>query len=51
MCKGINAGKDLNPDFLKNIYDTILKEPFTLNEDEDAKLKLKSAAASSLKEK
>ena len=43
MCKGINAGKDLNPDFLKNVYDTIQKEPFTLNEDEAAKLKLESA--------
>lgn len=39
ITRGINNGKNLDPEFVKNIYETIEKEPFTLAEDEDAKLK------------
>ena len=39
MIKGINNGKDLDSGIVKSIYDTIEKEPFTLVEDEDARLK------------
>jgi Sec7-like guanine-nucleotide exchange factor len=43
MTKGLNAGKDLDREFLQHIYDTVEKEPFTLTEDEEAKLKLEGA--------
>lgn len=36
---GINGGKDLERDFVINIYETVEKEPFTLAEDEDARMK------------
>ncbi len=39
MTKGINNGKDLEPEFLKDIFDTIEKEPITLVEDEEARMK------------
>lgn len=29
MIKGINNGKDLDPEIVKSIYETIEKEPFT----------------------
>jgi Sec7-like guanine-nucleotide exchange factor len=51
MTKGLNAGKDLDRDFLVHIYETVEKEPFTLTEDEDAKLKLEGAQANSFKRK
>ena len=51
MTKGINNGKDLEYDFVKTIYDTIEKEPFTLLEDEDARLKQEAAGATSFKRK
>jgi Sec7-like guanine-nucleotide exchange factor len=40
ITKGIDGGKDLEPEFITNIYQTIEKEPFTLDEDEDLRLKL-----------
>lgn len=43
MTKGLNNGKDLDRDFLVQIYETVEKEPFTLTEDEDAKLKLEGS--------
>lgn len=43
MVKGLNAGKDLDRDFVVQIYETVEKEPFTLTEDEDAKLKIEAA--------
>ena len=43
MLKGINNGKDLDRDFVVEIYETVEREPFTLVEDEDAKLKLEGA--------
>mmetsp|Transcript_22234 Transcript_22234/g.16664 ORF Transcript_22234/g.16664 Transcript_22234/m.16664 type:complete len:191 (+) Transcript_22234:1417-1989(+) len=42
MTKGINNGKDLEFEFLKGIYDHIEKEPFSLVEDDDARLKLEA---------
>jgi Sec7-like guanine-nucleotide exchange factor len=51
MTKGLNNGKDLDRDFLVQIYETVEKEPFTLSEDEDAKLKLEGSQATSFKRK
>ena len=51
MLKGINNGKDLDKDFVVEIYETVEREPFTLVEDEDAKLKLEGAQATSVKKK
>ena len=39
MVKGINNGGDLPEDFLMDIYKTVEKEPFTLAEDDEARLK------------
>jgi len=39
MIKGINNGKDIDPEIVRHIYETIEREPFTLVEDEDARLK------------
>jgi Sec7-like guanine-nucleotide exchange factor len=43
MLKGVNGGKDLDREFLETIYSTVENEPFTLAEDEDARLKLEAA--------
>jgi Sec7-like guanine-nucleotide exchange factor len=43
ITRGINAGKDLERDFVISIYDTVEKEPFTLEEDEEARIKLEGA--------
>jgi Sec7-like guanine-nucleotide exchange factor len=43
ITKGLNAGKDLDREFIAYIYDSVEKEPFTLTEDEDAKLKIEGA--------
>lgn len=51
MVKGINNGKDLEKEFVTQVYETILNEPFTLNEDEDARLKAEGAQANSFKRK
>ena len=51
MTKGINQGKDLEREFIAQIYESVEKEPFTLTEDEDAKLKLEAVQATSLKRK
>lgn len=47
ITKGIDGGKDLDPDFITEIYETIAREPFTLDEDEDLKLKLLGQNANS----
>jgi Sec7-like guanine-nucleotide exchange factor len=39
MIKGINAGQNLEADFIKKIFETVEREPFTLNEDDDARFK------------
>lgn len=35
--------------FLVEVYDTVLREPFTLEEDEDARMKLESATGTNKK--
>ena len=47
MVKGINSQKNLEPEFIQKIYDTVEREPFTLNEDEDARIKQETASATS----
>ena len=39
ITKGINNGKDLEEEFIRYIYETVEKEPFTLAEDEDARMR------------
>ena len=51
MIKGINAGENLQPEFIKKIYETVEREPFTLNEDDDARLKAEAATATTYKRK
>lgn len=51
ITKGINGGKDLDKDFITNIYQIVEREPFTLAEDEDARLKQEAAMAMSVKRK
>lgn len=51
MLKGVNNGQDFNKDFLNDIYTQIEREPFTLAEDEDARLKLEGAKANSFQRK
>ena len=40
MLRGIDGGKNLDPDFISSIYKKIESEPFTLDEDEDLRVKL-----------
>jgi len=47
ITKGIDGGKNLDPDFVTQIYTTIEKEPFTLDEDEDLRVKLLGQNANS----
>jgi Sec7-like guanine-nucleotide exchange factor len=51
MTKGINNGKDIERHLIVEIYESVEKEPFTLTEDEDAKLKLEGVQATSFKRK
>jgi len=51
MTKGINNGKDIERRLIVEIYESVEKEPFTLTEDEDAKLKLEGVQATSFKRK
>jgi len=51
ITKGINSGKDLEESFIRNIYETIEREPFTLAEDDDARMKQEAALATSFKRK
>lgn len=51
ITKGLNGGKDLDRAFITEIYEMVEKEPFTLTEDEDAKLKIEGAQANSFKRK
>jgi Sec7-like guanine-nucleotide exchange factor len=51
MIKGINSGGNLNEQFIQKIYDHVEREPFTLNEDDDARMKAEAALANSLKRK
>lgn len=51
MIKGINAGQNLESEFVKKIYETVEREPFTLNEDDDARFKQEAANATTFKRK
>jgi len=51
ITKGINNGKDLDPDFIVSIFENVEREPFTLAEDEEARLKQEAAMATSFKRK
>jgi brefeldin A-inhibited guanine nucleotide-exchange protein len=51
MLKGINDGKDIDEDFLDEIYTTIEKDPIALAEDDEARLKKEGALANSFKKK
>ena len=51
MIKGINGGQNLSEMFVKKIYETVERDPFTLNEDDDARIKQESANAHSEKRK
>jgi Sec7-like guanine-nucleotide exchange factor len=51
MIKGINAGQNLETKFIQKIYETVEKEPFTLNEDDDARFKQEAASATTFKRK
>ena len=51
ITKGINGGKDLDRDFIIGIYENVEKEPFTLAEDEEARLKQEATMANSFKRK
>jgi hypothetical protein len=35
--------------FIENVYETVLREPFTLEEDEDARMKLQAATITNKK--
>lgn len=43
MNAGINKGKDLDPEYLEDIYNTVKNNKFTLEEDEEAREKLESS--------
>ena len=43
MIKGINSGENLNQEFIQKIYDEVEQNPFTLNEDEDARIRQETA--------
>ena len=47
MIKGINSGENLEQEFIQKIYDEVESNPFTLNEDEDLRMKQETAAATS----
>ena len=51
MCKGINNGKNIDPEFMENIYKTIETDPVSLKEDDDARMKLESSQANTFKKK
>ncbi|OMJ92856.1 hypothetical protein SteCoe_4306 [Stentor coeruleus] len=43
MNAGINKGKDLDPEYLESIYETVKNNKFTLEEDEEAREKIESS--------
>jgi brefeldin A-inhibited guanine nucleotide-exchange protein len=51
MTKGINNGKDLEDDFIEEIYTTIETDPISLIEDDEARLKKEGTQATSYKRK
>lgn len=51
MTKGINNGKDLEEDFIDEVYKTIETDPITLIEDDEARLKKEGNQATTYKRK
>ena len=51
MIKGINSGANLTPECGQKIYETVEREPFSLNEDDDARAKADAATATTYKRK
>ena len=51
MLKGVNAGENLPFEFVQGVYDNVDAHPFTLNEDEEARMKSDAANAKTLKQK
>lgn len=51
MTKGINNGGDLSDEFLDEVYETIEKDPITLVEDDEARIKNEGSSATSYKRK
>ncbi|CAE6915137.1 ARFGEF1, partial [Symbiodinium natans] len=49
--RGIDGGKDLPQEYLEALYDIVLKSPFSLQEDEDARVRAESQAARSAAQK
>ncbi|CAE6963053.1 BIG1 [Symbiodinium sp. CCMP2456] len=49
--RGIDGGKDLPQEYLEALYDIVLKSPFSLQEDEDARGRAESQAARSAAQK
>jgi Sec7-like guanine-nucleotide exchange factor len=49
MLKGVNAGENLPFEFVQGVYDNVDNNPFTLNEDEEARMKEDAANAKTLK--
>lgn len=52
ITKGVKLSESGQPDFeafLTDVYDTVLREPFTLEEDEEARMKLESAQGTNKK--
>lgn len=51
LTKGINAGKDIDSEFIRTIYETIETDPITLIEDDEARLRQEASMATSFKRK
>lgn len=49
--KGVNGGHNLEQEFIKKIYETVEREPFSLNEDDDARFKAEAVNATTYKKK
>ena len=50
ICKGINGGKDLDSNYLQDIYQQILNKPISLSEHDDAREKLENKTKTKNKE-
>lgn len=49
--RGIDDGKDLPREYLETLYDTVLENPFSLKEDDDARQRLASQQAQTATQK
>lgn len=51
MLKGCNNNENLPEEFLNGVYDHVDNHPFTLNEDDDARMRNEAANAKTFKQK